>query len=430
MNRADSIEHEVGIEYARRLDASDPMTSFRDRFHIPVRSDGSEMKYFCGNSLGLMPRGVDEDVQAELEDWKNLAVGGHLRGRNPWYPYHEQFREPGARLVGALPSEVVFMNTLTVNLHFLLASFYRPSSSRFRILCEAPAFPSDSYALSSQVRWHGYDPKEAIIVVEPRSGEDCVREEDLVAALKEDGDSIATVLLGGVNFFNGQAIDIERITGTAHEAGAVIGFDLAHAAGNLELRLHDWNVDFAAWCSYKYGNAGPGAVAGAFVHHRHGNDPDLPRLAGWWGNDPSTRFQMQFIEEFVPQPGADGWQISNPPIFSMTPLKQSLAIFDEASMTALRERSIRLTGYMEWLIDSIDESPYSLISPRDRQRRGCQLSLRFSNDAQGLQQALEAKGFVCDFRPPDVVRLAPVPLYNTFEDIHQLVDVLNDQVGG
>ena len=430
MNRSEPVRHELGLEYARGLDAADEMTRFRERFHIPRTADGKEARYFCGNSLGLMPRGVSADVEVELEDWKNLAVGGHLRGRNPWFPYHEQFREPGARLVGAIPSEVVFMNTLTVNLHLLLASFYRPISGRFKILCEAPAFPSDTYALRSQARWHGYDPDEAILVVRPREGEDCVREEDIVSLLEEEGDEIATVLLGGVNFFNGQALDIESITATAHERGVIVGFDLAHAVGNLELKLHDWGVDFAAWCSYKYGNAGPGAIAGAFVHQRHGDSPDLPRLAGWWGNDPSTRFGLHLIEDFVPHTGAEGWQISNPPIFSMTPLKKSLAIFDEATMPALRERSVRLTGYLEWLIDGIEGSPYSLISPKEPQRRGCQLSLRFSTDARGLQEALVEKGFVCDFRPPDVVRLAPVPLYNTFEDVHLLVDVLTDRVGG
>lgn len=412
------------LESARALDRADPLSRFRERFTIPRRPDGREVRYFCGNSLGLMPKAAAEEVEQELRDWGALAVAGHFSAKHPWFSYHERFREGGARLVGALPSEVVFMNTLTVNLHLLMVSFYRPEGARRKILGEAPAFPSDTYALRSQIKFHGGDPDEDLIQLAPRAGEDHLRDEDVIACLEERGDEIALVLFSGVNYFTGQAFDLRAIAQAAHARGCVFGVDLAHAAGNLHLTLHDDGVDFAAWCSYKYGNAGPGAVAGAFVHERHGRDATLPRFAGWWGNDPATRFRMHLEDRFIPTAGADGWQVSNPPILSLAPLAASLAIFDEATMPALRERSVRLTGYLERQLDLIGGDRVRIITPREPSRRGAQLSVRVAQDPKGLRDALERAGCVCDFRPPDVVRIAPAPLYVRFEDALVLAAVL------
>ncbi len=406
------------------LDRDDPLSHFRDRFHLPRGEDGEPLIYFCGNSLGLMPIGAMEDVTKELEDWRDLAVGGHLQGRRPWLPYHEFFREQGARLVGGCAGEVVFMNTLTANLHFLMASFYRPEGPKSKILSDSPAFPSDTYALQSQIRWHGLDPAQELLVLAPQGGETNLRDEDILAAIDEHRDELALVMFSGVNYYTGQAYDIEAIAARCQEHGIVLGLDLAHAAGNIDLKLHDHGVDFAAWCSYKYGNSGPGAVAGAFVHQRHAEDQDLVRLAGWWGNDPATRFRMDENPHFIPQPGAEGWQVSNPPILSMAPLHSSLSIFEEAGMEALRERSQRMTGYLQQRIDSIGSDHYRIITPREPQRRGAQLSIQAVGDASALQEALQGAGIITDFRPPDVVRVAPTPLYNRFEEIHRFVDVL------
>jgi len=418
------------LESARALDRADPLSRFRERFAIPRRPDGREVRYFCGNSLGLMPRSAPAEVEQELRDWAELAVGGHFAAKNPWFSYHERFREAGARLVGALPSEVVYMNTLTVNLHLLMVSFYRPQGARRKILGEAPAFPSDTYALQSQIALHGGDPAEDLIQLAPRAGEDHLRDEDVIACIEERGDEIALVLFSGVNYFTGQAFDLRAIAEAAHARGCIFGVDLAHAAGNLHLSLHDDGVDFAAWCSYKYGNSGPGAIAGAFVHERHGSDAALPRLAGWWGNDPATRFRMHLEDRFIPAAGADGWQVSNPPILSLAPVAASLALFDEATMPALRERSVRLTGYLERQLDTIGGDRVRIITPREPHRRGAQLSVRVSQDPKGLRDSLERAGCVCDFRPPDVVRIAPTPLYNTFEDALALAAVLaGEEVG-
>jgi kynureninase len=332
-------------EYALELDASDPLSGLREQFHFPSR-DGRDVCYMTGNSLGLQPRGVGAAIAQELEDWQRLGVEAHFDGRSPWYSYHEQFRAPLARLVGARPGEVVAMNALTVNLHLLLVSFYRPAGRRVKILIESNAFPSDLYAVRSQLAFHGHDPDECLLVAEPREGEQALRTEDVESLLDRRGEEIALLLFGGVNFVTGQLFDLRRLTAAAQRNGCVAGFDLAHAAGNVPLQLHDWGVDFAAWCSYKYLNAGPGAVAGCFVHERHGSDPGLPRFAGWWGNDPETRFRMQLQRRFVPVAGADGWQLSNPPILALAPLKPSLELFDEAGIGALREKSLRLTGYL------------------------------------------------------------------------------------
>lgn len=399
-------------ERAYVLDAADPLAAYRERFHIP-RAEGREVAYLCGNSLGLQPRGVEAALAEELEAWRDLAVAGHFRAPHPWYAYHEFLRDAAAGVVGALPGEVAMMNALTVNLHLMLVSFYRPQGRRCKILMEDPSFPSDRYALDSQIRYHGYAPEEALAVVRPRAGEATLRHEDLLAAI--DGD-VALVFLSGVNYLTGQLLDMEAIAARAREAGCVVGFDLAHAAGNVPLALHDWGVDFAVWCSYKYLNSGPGAVGGCFVHARHAFAPDLPRFAGWWGNDPATRFRM--ADRFVPQPGADGWQLSNAPVFNMAACRVSLGIFAEAGMARLRARSIALTGWLQEALDAIEHPPFEVITPRDAGARGCQLSLRFAEAevARSTAAALEAAGVVCDFREPDILRAAPVPLYNSYVD--------------
>lgn len=414
----------MNLPDAIQRDRADPLSRFRERFHIPTDEDGKPLIYFCGNSLGLMPRSAFDDVTAELEDWRDLAVEGHLNGRRPWLPYHESFRQQGADLVGALPVEVVFMNTLTTNLHLLMASFYRPDSTRFKILSDGPGFPSDTYALQSQIRWHGFDPEEGMVVLKPRDGENCLRDEDVLEAIDQHRDELAMVMFSGVNYFTGQAHDIKNIGERCQKHGITFGLDLAHAAGNIDLQLHDHGVDFAAWCTYKYINCGPGSVAGAFVHQRHADDQDRVRLAGWWGNDPATRFRMDENPQFIAQPGAEGWQVSNPPIFSMAPLHSSLSIFAEAGIGALRERSKKLTGYLEDCIDAIGSDHYQIITPREEHRRGAQISIRVVGDASALQEALQAAGIITDFRPPDVVRVVPTPLYNSFEEIHRFAAVL------
>lgn len=415
---------EPGEAFARRLDAEDPLRTLRDAFVIPEGPGGAPAAYFCGNSLGLQPRRAREVVEQELEDWGRYAVGGHYRARTPWYRYHETFRGPLSRLVGATEREVVVMNSLTANLHLFLVSFYRPTPQRFRILTEDPMFPSDLYAVTSQIRHHGFDSKDAHVQVGPREGETAVRTEDIEAVLDREGPSIALVLVGGVNFYSGQWFDIPRITRAAHAAGAMAGFDLAHAAGNVPLSLHDWDVDFAVWCSYKYLNGGPGAVGGGYVHERHAGNADLNRFAGWWGNDPETRFRLHLESTFIPVPRADGWQLSNPSILAMAPLRASLELFDRAGMDALREKSVRLTGYLEYLLRTAAADRVDIVTPSDPEARGCQLSLRVREGAHGVQRDLEARGIVCDFREPDILRVAPVPMYTTYHDVWTLASVL------
>ncbi|RJP40932.1 MAG: kynureninase [Phycisphaerales bacterium] len=412
--------------YAAELDAADPLASCRDRFHLPTRADGTPVTYLCGHSLGLQPKSVRAMLEQELDDWARLGVDAHFEGTRPWYSYHEMFREIGARLVGAKPGEVVMMNSLTVNLHLMMVSFYRPEGSRRRILMESTAFPSDTYAIKTQITFHGGDANADLLITRPREGEHLIRTEDTLDLIDRHRDEIALVLLSGVHYFTGQLFDIERITAHARSAGCRVGWDLAHAAGNVPLRLHDWGPDFACWCSYKYLNAGPGAVAGCFVHERHAKDATLPRFGGWWGNDPDTRFRMHLEPDFIPRPGADGWQISNPPILAMAPVKASLDIFDEVGMEALRAKSLKLTGYLEYLIEQSGRGVFELISPRDVSARGCQLSVRMVDRPQDPWAALSGAGIVCDFRPPDVVRVAPVPLYNTFQDVWRFAAVLRE----
>ena len=414
-------------EFARRLDAEDSLRHLRECFHIPVARDGKPLIYFVGNSLGLMPKAARKIVEQELDDWAKLAVDSHLEGSTPWYSYHETLREPAARLVGALPNEVVCMNSLTVNLHLMMATFYRPTKSRCKILMEEPAFPSDTYAVKSQIAHYGFEPREALLLASPAKGEWNVRQETIDAALEKHGDEIALVLFAGVNFFTGQLFDIAGLTAKAQKRGCVVGIDLAHAVGNVPLTLHAWNVDFAVWCSYKYLNSGPGAVAGAFVHERHANNINLPRLAGWWGNDPVTRFRMQLEPDFVPVQAADAWALSNPPIFSMAPLRASLALFDQAGgMEPLRAKSIRLTSYLQFLLESGTESRaqrFTLITPCQPEARGCQLSILVHEHPKELFSRLEAAGVKCDFREPNVIRAAPTPLYNTFHEVWRFAQI-------
>ena len=412
--------------FARQMDAQDPLRAFRDKFHLPAGENGQPLIYFAGNSLGLMPKSARTIVEQELDDWARLGVDAHMDAATPWYSYHENLREPMARIIGAKPGEVVCMNSLTVNIHLMMATFYRPTPSRFKILMEDPAFPSDTYAIKTQIRYHGLDPKQALVLARPRDGEATVRTEDVVALIEQNADSLAVVLLAGVNFFTGQFFDIAAVTAAAQKNGVTVGIDLAHAVGNVPLSMHDWKVDFAVWCSYKYLNSGPGAVAGAFVHERHATNTELPRLAGWFGNDPKTRFRMQLEPEFVPVPSADGWQISNPPIFSMAPLRASLAIFDEAGgMQPLREKSKRLTGYLQFLLARAGSEHFTVITPPEPEARGCQLSILAHQNPKELHDELEAAGVKADFREPNVIRAAPTPLYNSFQDVWRFAQILS-----
>src|SRR6266853_351665 len=410
---------------AKQLDAEDPLRSFRDKFHLPLAKDGKPLIYFAGNSLGLMPKTAKQIVEQELDDWAKLGVDAHLEAKTPWYSYPETLREPTARLIGAKPVEVICMNSLTVNLRLMMATFYRPTKGRFKILMEDPAFPSDTYAIKTQIVHHGLDPKDALILASPRKGEFTVRTEDIVDLIEKHADQLAVIMIAGVNFFTGQLFDIPTITKSAQEHGITVGADLAHAIGNVPLSVHDWNVGFAVWCCYKYLNAGPGAVAGAYVHERHATNTKLPRLAGWFGNDPNTRFRLNLEPDFIPVPSADGWQISNPPIFSMAPLRASLGIFDEAGgMEPLRVKSIKLTGYLEFLIDQIGSKKFSVITPADPKARGAQLSIQAHEHPKQLHEELLAAGVKCDFRQPNVIRVAPTPLYNTFHQVWRFARIL------
>ena len=407
---------------AAEMDTRDELSPFRSRFHVPRTENGADTVYLVGHSLGLQPKSARDYVDRELEDWRRLGVEGHFEGDNPWMPYHEVLAGPLARLAGALPGEVVAMNTLTVNLHLMMVSFYRPTPERNRILVEGSAFPSDQYAVASQAAWHGYDPAECVIELRPREGEDVIHTEDIEDLLEREGERIALVFLGGVNYLTGQAFDMERIARAAHRQGCVVGFDLAHAMGNLALSLHGWNVDFAVWCSYKYLNGGPGCVGGCFVHEKHGRRNDLNRFAGWWGHDKSTRFKMPSAFEAIP--GAEGWQLSNPPILPLAALRASLELFDEAGMNRLREKSKRLTGYLEHLLRTRFADELAVISPSDPEQRGCQLSLRTGPKGRRVHEHLSEHGIWCDWREPDVIRVAPVPLYNRFKDVHRFVEVM------
>ncbi len=415
--------------FARQLDADDPLAGCRQRFHLPSRADGSPLIYFCSHSLGLQPKNVRDVVEQELDAWARLGVEGHFKGDTPWYTYQELLREPTARLVGARPDEVITMNGLTINLHLMFATFYRPDrTGRHKVLMEEPAFPSDLYAVKSHISHHGLAPSEALVTVGPRPGEQLLRQEDLEEQFDRHGQQVAVVWINAINFLTGQYLDVPRLVESAHRHGCLLGLDLAHAAGNVPLQLHDWGVDFAVWCTYKYLCSGPGAIAGCFVHERHGRNAELGRLAGWWGNDPATRFQMQLQPEFIPKTGADGWQVSNPPILALAPLRAALAILDEVGMALLRDKSERLTGYMEYLLNRLPPGRVEIVTPRESDRRGCQLSLVIPDGSRELFRALEAVGVVADFREPSTIRVAPVPLYNTFVEVWKFADILARQL--
>ncbi len=408
-------------EFAQRMDQQDSISVYRGRFHFP-QFNGKDILYFGGNSLGLMPKMAKAAVNEELDVWEKLGViGQHDR----WEAYHEHLTDSTARLVGAKSTEVVVMNALTVNLHVLLASFYQPNTKRYKIVIEKGAFPSDQYAVESQIRFHGHDPKEALIELAPRHGEKCLRTDDILHALRSESDSIATIMIGGVNYYTGQAFNMEAITKAGHEIGAFVGFDLAHGAGNLKLELNKWNVDFAAWCTYKYMNSGPGSPGGVFIHERHANW-DGPRFAGWWGHDKETRFDMG--PDFDPIIGAEGWQISNAPILPMACLRKSMDIFDEVGMIALRKKSENLTGYLEFLLNTFEDK-VSIITPSDPKDRGCQLSIIIHKDGKKVFKQLGERGLICDWREPDVIRLAPAPLYNSFSDVYCAVNIIRSLVG-
>ncbi len=414
---------ENSLEFARQLDAADPLKDFRSKFYIPI-INGNECIYFTGNSLGLQPKTTQDYVLNELEDWASFGVEGHFHARQPWFSYHEMFPQLLTKVVGALPEEIVVMNQLTVNLHLLMASFYQPTKERFKIICEAKAFPSDQYALETQARFHGFDPDEVIIEVSPRQGEHNIRTQDILAIIKEHANQTALVIFGGVNYYSGQVFDMKTITEAAHEAGAYCGFDLAHAAGNIELHMHDWDVDFACWCSYKYLNSGPGGVAGAFIHKKHTTNTALPRLAGWWGHDKATRFQME--KGFKPIPTAEGWQLSNAPVLSMAAHKASLDIFEEAGIENLIVKGQQLSDYLFFIIEELNadssEKKIEIITPKNA--KGCQVSMLLLGNGRAAFDELISQKVIIDWREPNVVRAAPVPLYNTFEDIWKFGNTL------
>jgi len=422
MMKASKVEFEASAAFAANMDTTDSLKGSRENFFIPKNPDGTDAIYLTGNSLGLQPKTTSAYVVQELEDWKTLAVEGHLHAKHPWLPYHEFLTDQMARVIGAKPIETVVMNSLTVNLHLMMVSFYRPAGKRRKIVIENGAFPSDHYAVESQIKYRGLSPEDCLYELAPRDGESTLRTEDIVAAIERDGEEIALILLGGVNYYTGQAFDMKTITAAGHKVGAVVGFDLAHAAGNLKLEMHAWDVDFAVWCSYKYLNAGPGAVAGAFIHERHADEFDLPRFAGWWGHDKETRFLMG--PEFHPIAGAEGWQISNPPILQMAALRASLEIFDEFGMDALRSKSVKLTGYLEFLLNQIDDERISIVTPSDPEQRGCQLSIRVKDSDKNLFNELTSRGVFADWREPDVIRVAPAPLYNSFSDMFAFSAIL------
>jgi kynureninase len=409
-------------KFAATLDASDSLAHFRDRFHIPKTKTGEEYVYLCGHSLGLQPKTAHAYIGQELQDWARLGVEGHFHARHPWMPYHRLLNEQTAMLVGAKPSEVVVMNSLTVNLHLMMASFYRPTAERHKILIEHGAFPSDQYAVQSQIQFHKYDPGQSLIELTPREGEFYLRDEDIESVIDREGDSIALILFGGVNYATGQLFDMAKITNVGHRKGCIVAFDLAHAAGNIPLHLHEWGPDFAVWCSYKYLNGGPGCVAGCFVHERHSQSWNLPRFAGWWGHDEKTRFLMG--PDFRPMVGAEGWQLSNPPIMALAPLRASMEIFSEAGMDRLRAKSVSLTGYMEFLLQQNASPEFSIITPAEERRRGAQLSIRLTRQGREICDRLAAAGVIGDWREPDIFRVAAVPLYNSYQDVYNFVQRL------
>lgn len=416
------MHFENSRQFAQEMDLKDSLARYRNEFHL-INHKGKPCVYLCGNSLGLQPKRVREAIDQELKDWAELGVEGHFKGKNPWLYYHHFLTENAAKIVGAKPQEVVIMNNLTTNLHLMMVSFYKPTATRYKIMMEATAFPSDQYALETQARFHGLNPDDAIIELKPRAGEYTLRTEDILAQIEANKDSLAIVMIGGVNYYSGQAFDMKSIAAAAHKVGAIAGFDLAHAAGNLHLQLHDWDVDFAVWCTYKYLNSGPGGTSGVFVHERFANRPDIVRFAGWWGHDEKERFLMK--KGFKPMEGAAGWQLSNAQIFPMAIHKASLELFAEAGMENLRAKSVLLTGYLEFILQAFSQH-LTIITPSDPNQRGCQLSIIVKENGKALFDYLCSQNIIPDWREPDVIRMSAVPMYNSFEDIYQVGEALNN----
>jgi kynureninase len=409
------------LAFAKQQDEKDPLYKFRSQFYFP-QHDGKDAIYFCGNSLGLQPKNVEAAIQQELNDWKDLGVAGYVHAKNPWLFYQQNFQKPLSKIVGCKEDELTVMNTLTVNLHLMMLSFYHPAKERYKIMMEAGAFPSDQYAVETQVKLYGLDPDDAIIEITPREGEKIIREEDIIESIEKNKDSLSLVLFGGINYYNGQLFDIKAITDATHKAGATAGFDLAHVAGNVPLQLHEWNVDFAVWCSYKYLNGGPGAVGGVFIHEKFAQDKNHTRLAGWWGNDEKTRFNME--KGFIAKPDANGWNISTAQVFNMVSLKASLELFEEAGINNLRNKSIELTAYLQFLLNQLTNINFEIITPKEPERRGAQLSLHFKEHGKKIHEKMIASGIIVDYREPGVIRVAPAPLYNSFEDVFCFYEIL------
>ncbi|MFT5165539.1 MAG: kynureninase [Saprospiraceae bacterium] len=420
------MNYENTLTFAKRMDAADPLKDFRTRFHLPIQKDGTPYVYLCGNSLGLQPKSIRAAIEQELSDWENYGVEGHLHAKNPWLPYHEFLTEAMAKVVGAKPMEVVVMNTLTVNLHLMMVSFYRPTAKRNKILIEYDAFPSDKYAVASQIQFHGYDPEESLIELKSREGEEIIRSEDIEKIIEEQGEEIALIMLGNTNYYTGQFFDMKKITELGHAKGCMVGFDCAHGAGNVNLDLHDSGADFAVWCNYKYINSGPGSLGGCFVHERHADDKSLPRFTGWWGHNKETRFGMR--DAFDPIPGVEAWQLSNPPILSMAAIKASLEVFMDAGMENIFEKSKTLTDYLEFLINGMTGNKIEIITPKDPTQRGSQLSIQVKDADKTIYNKITEMGVIADWREPDVIRVAPVPLYNSFEDVYRFVDILKQAI--
>jgi kynureninase len=416
-------QYENSLEFARSMDQADPLQSFKQQFHFPEH-EGKPVIYFCGNSLGLQPKTVAASIEEELTTWREMAVGGYFGGKNPWLYYHEQLRPSLAKIMGAHEDEVTVMNALTVNLHLLMLSFYKPSAKRYKIMMESGAFPSDQYAIETLVRMHGLDPNDAIIEVAPKDGAKFLKTRDIIYEIEKAGDALAMVMFSGIQYYTGQLFDLSSITQAAHSVGAIAGFDLAHVAGNVPMQLHNWDVDFAAWCSYKYFNAGPGSVAGAFVHDKHAKNTNMNRLGGWWGNPESTRFKME--KGFEPKPTASGWNMSTTQVMNTAALKASLKIFDEAGIDRLRAKSISLTGYLEYLLHELKGLSFEIITPAEPRERGAQLSLYFPQQGKAIQEKMLSKGIVVDYREPGVIRVAPAPMYCSYEDVYRFYEILKN----
>jgi kynureninase len=407
--------YQNSLEYAQQCDVQDELSHFRNKFLLPKDNDDIDLIYLSGNSLGLQPKTTSEYIKKELDDWAKLGVEGHTKAEHPWLPYHEFLSRNMADLIGARSNEVVMMNTLTTNLHLMMVSFYQPTKSKYKIVVESDTFPSDKYAVESQLKFHGFDPADGLILWTPPEGEELCRFEDLEAIMETQGEEIALLMIGSTNYYSGQHFPLKKITELGHSHNCKVGFDLAHGAGNIKPDLHETGADFAVWCSYKYLNSGPGSLGGCFVHERHAKNDALKRFTGWWGHNKETRFNMR--HEFEALPGAEGWQLSNPPILSMAAIRASLDVFAEAGMDMLRKKSIKLTGFLEYLIDGLQDERIHIITPRNPDERGCQLSIQVKSADKGLHEKLTNAGVISDWREPDVIRVAPVPLYNSFEDV-------------